>query len=59
MTTMASTAVYAIAEATSSFLAPTTGASAAMAELPQIALPHATSSACTGESPSAGQLRCR
>ncbi len=51
--TMASTAVYAIAEATSSFFAPTTGASAAMAELPQIALPHATRSACTGDKPSA------
>ena len=53
MTTTPSTAVYAMADATSSLRAPTTGASAAMAELPQIALPQATSNACTGDRPSA------
>src|ERR1035437_5866543 len=53
MTTTPSTAVYAIADATSSCRAPTTGARAAMAELPQMAFPHATSNACTGDNPSA------
>ena len=42
-TTTPSTAVNAIEDAMSSAFAPITGATAAMAELPQIELPHATS----------------
>nr|CAD7054886.1 hypothetical protein RP007_05520 [Rhizobium sp. P007] len=45
MTTIPSTAVNPMEEATSSDRASMTGAAAMMAELPQIELPHATSRA--------------
>jgi hypothetical protein len=45
-----STAVKAMAEATSRAVAPMMGATAAIAELPQIALPLATSTAMRGDS---------
>ena len=56
-TTTPSTAVNEIEEAISSFSAPITGAIAAMAELPQIELPHAIKIDSRCVRPSRRQIR--
>ena len=55
-TSTPSTAVNAMDDAISFPSAPITGATAAMAELPQIELPHATSNAIRCGSPNARQI---
>ena len=55
-TTTPSTAVNAIDDAMSSARAPITGATAAIAELPQIELPHAMSTDIFFGRPSARQI---
>ena len=55
-TSTPNTAVNAMDDATSSPSAPITGATAAIAELPQIELPHATSTAIRCGNPSDRQI---